>query len=137
MAQNRYLDWFRQAENDWEWGNHTLDSGYYAQACFVSQQFALKALKSLCLFYKLDTIRTHSVRKIAQELMINGNIEEIGKYLDLFYIPTRYPDSLPEGAPFESFTIEQARDALEKALFILNYVRKIISNSSDTDVIIQ
>lgn len=137
MAQNRYLDWFRQAENDWEWGNHTRDSGFYAQACFISQQVAEKALKSLCLFYKLDTIRTHSVRKIAQELGINGNIEEIGKYLDLFYIPTRYPDSLPEGAPFESFTKEQARDALDKALFILNYVKEIISNSSGTNVVIQ
>jgi HEPN domain-containing protein len=132
MAQNRYLDWFRQAENDWEWGHHTLDSGYYAQACFVSQQFALKALKSLCLFYKLDTIKTNSVRKIAQELGINGEIEEIGKYLDLFYIPTRYPDSLPEGAPVESFTQQQAKDALDKALSILNYVRaKIIITKDD------
>jgi HEPN domain-containing protein len=123
MASNRYLDWFRQAENDWDWGNHTLESGHFAQACFIAQQVAEKALKSLCLYQKLDTIKTHSVRKIAQELGINGEIEDIAKYLDLFYIPTRYPDSLPEGAPFESFTREQAKDGLEKALYILSYVR--------------
>ncbi len=135
MAENRYLDWFRQAENDWEWGDHTLDSGYFSQACFISQQVALKALKSLCLYYKFDTIRTHSVRKIAQELGINGEIEETGKYLDLFYIPTRYPDSLPEGAPFESFTQQQAKDALDKALSILNYVRAKIIISKEDNVV--
>ena len=91
MAENRYHDWFKQAENDWEWGNHTLDSGFYAQACFVSQQIAKKALKSLCLFRKLDNVHTYSVSKITQELGINGEIEEMGKYLDLYYIPTRYP----------------------------------------------
>ena len=126
MAGNRYRDWFRQAENDWDWGNHTIDSGHFAQACFIAQQVAEKALKSLCLYRNLDTIKTHSVRKIAQELGVNGEIEEIGKYLDLFYIPTRYPDSLPEGAPFESFTRQQAVDGLEKALYILSYVRDII-----------
>ena len=135
MAQNRYLDWFRQAENDLEWGNHTLYSEFFSQACFISQQVALKSLKSLCLYYKLDTIRTHSVRKIAQELGINGEIEEKGKYLDLFFIPTRYPDSLPEGAPFESFTQQQAKDALDKALSILNYVRAKIIISKDGDVV--
>ncbi len=135
MAENRYLDWFRQAENDWEWGNHTLESGFFSQACFISQQVAEKALKSLCLYYKFDTIRTHSVRKIAQELGINGEIEETGKYLDLFYIPTRYPDSLPEGAPFESFTQQQAIDTLDKALSILNYVRARIIISKEDNVI--
>ncbi len=135
MAENRYLDWFRQAENDWEWGNHTLESGFFSQACFISQQVALKALKSLCLYYKFDTIRTHSVRKIAQELGINGEIEDKGKYLDLFYIPTRYPDSLPEGAPFESFTQQQAIDTLDKALSILNYVRARIIISKEDNVI--
>ena len=95
MAENRYLDWFRQAENDWEWGNHTLDSGFSAQACFISQQVAEKALKSLCLYYKFDTIRTHSVRKIAQELGINGEIEEKGKYLDLFLYSHKIPRFSP------------------------------------------
>lgn len=124
MASNRYMDWFRQAENDWEWGMHTLEAGHYAQACFIAQQVAEKALKSLCYYRNLDIVKTHSVRKIAQELHINNELEDIAKYLDLFYIPTRYPDSLPEGAPFESFTKQQADDALKKALIILNYVRQ-------------
>lgn len=64
MAVNRYLDWFRQAENDWEWGNHTLESGHFAQACFIAQQVAEIALKSLCLYHNLDTVKTHSVGKI-------------------------------------------------------------------------
>lgn len=129
MASNRYRDWFRQAENDWEWGIHTLEAGHYAQACFIAQQVAEKALKALCFYNNFDIVRTHSVRKIVQELQINGELEDIAKYLDLFYIPTRYPDSLPEGAPFETFTKQQANDALEKARIILNYVRQILKDS--------
>lgn len=126
MASNRYLDWFHQAENDWDWGNHSMASGHFSQTCFIAQQVAEKALKALCYFKGYDIIRTHSVRKIAQELGINGEIESIAKQLDLYYIPTRYPDSLPEGAPFESFTHDQAESALKQALVLLNYVREKI-----------
>lgn len=129
MASNRYLDWFLQAENDLDWGRHSLDSGYFSQSCFISQQVAEKALKSLCFFKGFDTIKTHSVRKIAKELEINGEIETIAKQLDLYYIPTRYPDSLPEGAPFESFTFEQAKSALDMAEVILNFVNTQIGLS--------
>ncbi|TGL58667.1 HEPN domain-containing protein [Leptospira ognonensis] len=126
MGSNRYLDWFRQAENDWEWGNHSLEAGHYSQTCFIAQQVAEKALKAFCFFKGFDIVKTHSVRKIAQELEINGEIEAIAKELDLFYIPTRYPDSLPEGAPFESFTQAQAKHAMDQSMIILNFVRSHI-----------
>jgi HEPN domain-containing protein len=33
--------------------------------------------------------------------------------LDVLYIPTRYPYALPEGMPYEFFTMEQAQRAAD------------------------
>lgn len=52
---------------------------------------------------------------VCRELKINGRLEEAGQRLDQYYIPTRYPDAQPAGAPFRFFTGDQAREALEFA----------------------
>jgi HEPN domain-containing protein len=41
------LRWLRQAENDLGYARLGLKEGYYAQACFLSQQICEKALKSI------------------------------------------------------------------------------------------
>lgn len=127
MSDERYKDWFLQAENDLKWGYDTLKSNYYSQACFIAQQTAEKALKALAKFRDLDAIKSHSVRVIAQALGINSEIEEMAKKLDLYYIPTRYPDALPEGAPFEYYTQAQAKEALNFASKILDAAKKEIN----------
>jgi HEPN domain-containing protein len=48
---------------------------------------------------------------------------ERAQVLDNFYIPARYPDSHPEGAPFEHFGSLQSQTALEHARAILDFVR--------------
>lgn len=37
------------------------------------------------------------------------------RVLDRLYIPTRYPDALPEGSPHEAFGAEDADDAIRRA----------------------
>jgi HEPN domain-containing protein len=39
--------------------------------------------------------------------------------LDLYYLPTRYPDGLPGGLPDEAFDQEQADRAIERAAEVL------------------
>jgi HEPN domain-containing protein len=56
-------------------------------------------------------------------LHFNGEIEEAGKILDQYYIVTRDPDSIPSGAPFDSFTKSQAEQAIELASSILQRVK--------------
>ncbi len=127
MPSPRYRDWIAQARADLAWGRASLESGFNPQACFVAQQTAEKALKALCYFRDFDIVKTHSVRRITEALGIDGEILEAARLLDQYYIPTRYPDSLPEGTPQEYFTKQQARLALEYAEKIIAKVEEEIS----------
>lgn len=49
--------------------------------------------------------------------------EKALKKLDIYYITSRYPDSMPEGAPFENFSDEQADEALGLAEMIIGRVK--------------
>lgn len=127
MEKGRAFDWFRQAENDLEWGTDTLKAGKYSQACFISQQVGEKALKAVAYFKGYDMIKSHSILEIARSLDMPDDVIDNGKKLDLYYISTRYPDAFPSGAPYEYFTKEQADEALANAASILEVVRNIFN----------
>jgi HEPN domain-containing protein len=113
--QNRAKDWLDQARNDLEWGQASAASGFHSQACFIAQQVAEKALKALAYFRGAVLVRGHSVMLVCRELNINGELEEAALRLDQYYIPTRYPDAQPAGAPFQFFTAAQSAEALAMA----------------------
>lgn len=119
----RAQDWLSQVENDLEFARHAARGGYHAQCCFICQQVGEKALKALALLRGYDFAKTHSVRLLAQQLKIDGEIEKAGKKLDKYYISGRYPDAFPEGAPYQFFTKEEADEALELASFIVQEVK--------------
>ncbi len=48
---------------------------------------------------------------------------EMGRVLDNFYIPARYPDSHPQGAPFEHYGILQSEEAIRYAGEIIAFAR--------------
>jgi HEPN domain-containing protein len=120
----RHLDWLRQAENDLQWAEYSLQGGFYSQVCFIGQQSAEKALKGYCLFKGFDTIRTHSLYRIIKELKENGQMEACARELDIYYIAARYPDALPDGAPFEILTQGQAERALLSARTIFLLIKE-------------
>lgn len=119
--KNRAYDWYKQAQNDFLWAQDTLAGEKYAQACFICQQVAEKSLKAIAYYRDFDMVKSHSVLEIARNLGINGEIENIAKRLDLYYISTRYPDAFPSGAPFEYYTKEQAVEAISFADKILKF----------------
>ncbi len=121
---NRAGDWLRQAENDLEWAADTLRGGRFAQACFVCQQAAEKALKAVAFARGFDKVRGHSILKVARALGINDDVEVAARKLDLYYMTTRYPDALPSGAPFEYFDRSQAEEALQLATLVIQRARK-------------
>lgn len=125
---NRWNDWLRQAEDDLLWAKDTLEKKRYAQACFTAQQVGEKALKALALHLGYDSIRSHSIREIAEALEINGDIANMAKRLDLYYISARYPDAFPSGAPFEYFTPDQAEEAVFFAEKLVVDVRKRVTS---------
>jgi HEPN domain-containing protein len=51
-------------------------------------------------------------------------LREKAAFLDRFYIPTRYPNGLPGGIPFESFNGNDSTAAIDAAEEIIDFVAK-------------
>jgi HEPN domain-containing protein len=121
---DRARDWFAQAERDLEQAQDSASAGRHEWACFAAQQGAEKAVKALHLHLGQEAWG-HVVARLLQELPMAMSPELIdrGRVLDTFYIPARYPNSHPEGAPFEHYGALQSQEALEHAGQILDFVR--------------
>lgn len=123
--------WFRQAEYDLRDAELALNWGSFNLSCFLSQQSAEKAMKALLFYHGYEVVRGHSVGALC-ELIVSrepdfSNLVSAAKWLDKFYIPTRYPDALPDGAiPSEVYDREDAERALAKARKILDAVKEKI-----------
>jgi len=129
----RAHDWLAQAEDDYRWGADSHQQGHFAQTCFICQQVAEKALKALGFLRGFESIRSHSVVRIAKALSVNDEVLNAGRRLDQYYITARYPDALPSGAPFEVFTEEQSKEALVFAQGVLNRVREFLTDERPGD----
>ena len=121
---NRASDWFRQAERDLEQAVDSQAAGRHEWTCFAAQQAAEKAVNALHLAQGQEAWG-HVVARLLQELPEPPPAElvERGRVVDNFYIPARYPDSHPEGSPFEHFGPLHSQDALDHARTILTFVR--------------
>jgi HEPN domain-containing protein len=99
---DRSKDWLAQAGKDLDQAKSSQAEGRHEWACFAAQQSAEKAVKALHLF-KEQEAWGHVVDKLLQELgpEIPETMIEKAKVLDNFYVPTRYANGHPEGAPFE------------------------------------
>jgi HEPN domain-containing protein len=111
--------WLRQAENDLEFGKLALRERFFAQACFIAQQSAEKALKSMAYGAGERLVIGHSLVELVDSLQGRfpelTELREIAGVLDQHYIPTRYPNGLAGGVPFEAFGERQAGEAIEGA----------------------
>lgn len=122
---NRWQDWWTQAQADLRHARYALEGGHYEWACFAAQQAAEKALKALAEFHGRRLIG-HVLVRLLQALQDMGPsvppaLWDKAKILDKFYIPTRYPNGLVEGAPTEFYTREEAEHALACATEILRF----------------
>lgn len=129
--KSRANDWLRQAENELAWARDSLKGEYWAQICFAAQQIAEKAIKAVALARGAAEIRSHSLVKIAEALGIDGEVDRMGRRLDLYYISARYPDAFVEGAPFEYFDGEQAREAIQFAERFIELARREVRPDGD------
>jgi HEPN domain-containing protein len=121
---DRSQDWFGQAQRDLEQAKSSQREGRHEWACFAAQQCAEKAVKALHLYLKQEAWG-HVVARLLSELPLSVSEElmDKAKVLDGFYIPTRYANGHPEGAPFEHYGKIQSRDAINYAGEILEFVR--------------
>ncbi len=123
---NRARDWLNQATRDLEQAQDSRRAGRHEWACFAAQQAAEKAVKALHLHLGQEAWG-HVVARLLQELpdtiRVPGELVEKGRVLDSFYIPPRYPNSHPEGAPFEHYGPLQSEEAIRYAHEILELSR--------------
>ena len=128
------LRWMSQAEYDLAASEDILEDGRFNWACFVAQQAAEKAVKSIYLSRGEDVDRVHSVSALVRGDARRGisglpEIEaelEAAAELDRHYVPTRYPNGVPDGAPFEFYSKEKAEECVEKAARIVAACRKML-----------
>lgn len=122
---NRDRDWFNQARRDLEQAEDSRRAERHEWACFAAQQAAGKAVKGLHLHLGQEAWG-HVVARLLQDLpermCVPGELIEKGRVLDNFYIPSRYPNSHPAGAPFEHYGPLQSEEAIRYAGEIVAFV---------------
>jgi HEPN domain-containing protein len=121
---NRAPDWFAQAERDMEQAVSSRDEGRHEWACFAAHQAAEKAVTALHLALGQEAWG-HAVARLLQELPVSvpDGLVEKGKVLDNHYVPTRYANGHPEGAPFEHYGPLQSEETIRYAGEIIRFVR--------------
>lgn len=123
----RPRDWLRQAELDARAASDASDQGHNEWACFLAQQAAEKAVKAV---HESEGTEAwgHSVGALLAGLdAVPDSVVEAGQALDKHYIPTRYPNSHPHGAPGDLYTRREAERALTDATTVLTYARGRLS----------
>jgi HEPN domain-containing protein len=121
---NRWKDWYEQGIRDLERAKLDYEYKYYEWVCFTAHPSAEKVLKALALKLGFN-VWGHSLSEIlniiASKMEISEELKGSAKLLDLFYIPTRYPNMFFAGKPADYFTEKQAREALDAANNIIRF----------------
>ncbi len=123
---NRARDWLSQATRDLEQAEDSRRAGRHGWACFAAQQAAEKAVKALHLHLGQEAwgrVVARLLQELPHTIHVPGELVEKGRVLDSFYIPPRYPNSHPEGAPFEHYGPLQSEEAIRYAHEILELSR--------------
>ena len=125
------LRWWRQAEEDLDTARKLAEIGKHYAACFFSQQAAEKAIKAVLYRRGAEIVRGHSVAELLEALAGEepsfAGLRSQAAPLDAYYVPTRYPNGLAGGHPFEAYGPHQSQDALSLADAVFAAVRARLS----------
>ena len=119
-------DWLKQALRDVEQAEDSQKAARHEWSCFAAQQAAEKAVKALHLHLNQEAwghVVAKLLRELPERVPVPPDLVEKGRVLDTFYIPPRYPNSHPEGAPFEHYGPLQSSEAIRYAREIIEFVR--------------
>lgn len=128
------LRWLKTAEEDLGAARGLRSLKKYSHACFLAQQCGEKALKALWYERGHDPWG-HSVQKLIVDIpdrAAKQNLRrqlEAGVLLDRYYIPTRYPNGLPDLTPGVVYLKRDADLCIRCAREILTSVKSLIKNS--------
>lgn len=129
--------WLQTAGEDLKAANALLAASLYAHACFAAQQCGEKAVKALWYLAGEDPWG-HSIMKLVAGLPQREHISSIGTWtekaagLDKLYIPTRYPNGLPDLTPGQVYLRADAESGIEMASFLFEAVRMFFGAEEET-----
>lgn len=114
----------RQAKKDLHHAKRSSKGGDYEWSCFAAQQAAEKAVKALYQALRAEA-EGHSIlmllRGLPRKSAAPSDLVDASKLLDRHYIPTRYPNSHPRGAPLDYYTLKDAQEAVALAERIIEF----------------
>lgn len=131
-GKTEFEQWVMYAENDLKAAQELLNSKLYNIVCFHSQQAIEKYLKAFLVYNGVNPPRTHSIVYLIEMCAsIEEDFEkfkEEARIIDVFYIPSRYPNaplgSLPDSLPNK----DDAERAFEIAQKICQFVKNLLPN---------
>lgn len=119
--------WLTQAQEDLLWARASLKAGILRGACFAAQQSAEKALKAFLLSKNITSPRIHDLVTLNQKCFTLEprfkEMEQACNVLSPYYISSRYPDV----AQFEQYSEDQAKEAVENAEKVVNFMKALLS----------
>jgi len=124
--------WLKTAEEDLQAAKALQQAGMYAHACFLSQQCGEKAVKAIWYLISEEPWG-HSIQRLVMQFPKPELFSERESWLqraaslDKFYIPTRYPNGLPDLTPGQSYFNHDAIEAIEQAAFFLESARELLT----------
>ena len=126
--------WLDQAQADIHAARISSDNESFEWACFQSQQAGEKALKAVWIVRGLDPWG-HSILRLIDDFpgedawrtTLTSLLDDASD-LDKLYIPTRYPNGLPELTPHRVFREKDARAAIGSAERIIKRANSLIEN---------
>lgn len=134
-AEKEAIRWMQQSEDDFKFVQWLLgEKAFFDKGCFIAQQAGEKALKA-CL-YALGERRVigHSLFELANQLDQRDSrfaaLVDEAKKLDRFYIPTRYPNGLPGGSPFQVFDHQDLKTAVDALQQVMTVCRRFLAEKS-------
>ena len=124
--------WLRQASHDLHWARHLAEQGAYYLACFLAQQVAEKALKAFLYAQGREIVLGRSVERLCADAAAFApgfsKWARSWSILDGYYIPTRYPSSLPESIPADVYTAQAAESAVALAGEVVEAVSNLLAD---------
>jgi len=118
--------WIDTAKRDLNASEHLVASGDYPIAFFMAHQCSEKALKAFLYYMNKSEVKGHSIH----DLITGANkydpsflqILPSTNGLDIGYITTRYPDSIPGGTPYDLYDEKSAQEAIKCAKEVMEFV---------------
>lgn len=127
LDASEFERWRAEAGRAAEAAEGAQASGHFEWACFLSEQAAQLALKSILHTAGLDAWG-HDLASLGRRVSeaLGGawpeDLAEPVARLSRHYIPTRYPDAYPAGTPAEHYTAADAAEAANDAHRLLDAV---------------